>query len=101
MFNLVVRFNLVGRNLKALRIVTVVNIASHKGSSPAGFSAEKAGYYSSKGAHEAIMFKDEDPSKWNPTVTLILKRKIHPISMYFNRVDIAHTKKPALDTHWF
>jgi hypothetical protein len=71
--------------------------ATHKGSSPAGFSAEKAGYYSSTGEHEAIMFKDDDPAKWNPTVTLVLKKKIHPVPMYVNRVDIAHNKSPAFD----
>jgi len=72
-------------------------IASHKGSSPAGFRAEKAGYYFTTGEHETIMFKDDDPNKWNPTVTLILKKKIHPIPMYVNRVDIAHRKRPAFD----
>ena len=63
--------------------------ASHKntGSIDLGFQATKPGYYPTTKAHEFADFADSNPAKWNPTVTLVLKRIIHPIPMYAKLVD--------------
>ncbi len=52
--------------------------ASHKGFSPSAFNAEKNGYIPVRLRHDMLSFKDGDPEKWNPKVTLILKKKDHP-----------------------
>jgi len=67
--------------------------ASHKDSSfQLGFAVQKAGFYSAHSGYEFLVNTNR-----NPLVKLVLKRIIHPIPMYFNRVDIAHKKKPAFD----
>lgn len=71
-------------------------VVTHKGSFPAGYKAGKTGYYSSTGTREGIGL-DDDPAKWHPIVTLVLKKKFHPAPMYVNRVDIAHKVRPAFD----
>lgn len=49
--------------------------------------AEKEGYYSAGTGHEFAKFHDGDPAKWNPTVTLLLKKIINPIAMYVRSVN--------------
>lgn len=58
--------------------------ASHQntGSIDLGFRASKSGYYSATRGHEFSRFKDEDPAKWNPAVTLLLKKIGRPVPMY-------------------
>jgi hypothetical protein len=85
------------RDLKGVTDEHGIFIATHKGPSPSWFHAEREGYYSTYGEHETIMFKDDDPQKWNPTITLVLKKIIHPVPMFVSRVDIAHRERPAFD----
>jgi hypothetical protein len=65
------------------------------------FSVQKAGYYSIAGVHYMFVTegkKDKQiASVRNPIFTLVLKKIIHPVPMYVNRVDIAHRKAPAID----
>src|ERR1051325_2007573 len=61
------------------------------GSGPMGstdlfFGADKEGYYHAHLEHAFHKFSDSDPTKRNPTVTLLLKRIKHPISMYAKRM---------------
>ena len=60
-----------------------------------GLRASKSGYYSTSQPYDLGF--SYDVGKWNPTVTLVLKKVIHPIPMYVNRVDLAHKDKPAFD----
>jgi hypothetical protein len=76
--------------------------ASHKDSSrQLGISARKLGYYTTHGGHEFYVQGQYDDDRMasnrNPLITLVLKKVIRPVPMYANRVDIAHTKKPAFD----
>jgi hypothetical protein len=59
-----------------------------------GFAASKAGYYSAKIGYELAQLSDNDPAKWNPTVTLLLKKVIRPIPMYAKWVNLG---MPAFD----
>jgi hypothetical protein len=63
--------------------------ASHTntGSIDLGFKASKGGYYATSKAHEFAEFNDNDPAKWNPSETLVLKQIINPIPMYAKRLD--------------
>lgn len=67
---------------------------SNTGSIGLGFEVTKAGYYPTKKGHEFVQFQDTDPQKWNPTLTLVLKKIGHPIAMYAKHVE---TKMPAED----
>jgi len=49
--------------------------ASHKGFCPSAFNAGKNGYISVRSNHDMLSFRDNDPEKWNPKVTLVLKKK--------------------------
>ncbi len=49
--------------------------ASHKGFCPSAFNAGKNGYIPVRSSHDMLSFKDNDPEKWNPKVTLVLKKK--------------------------
>ena len=48
--------------------------ASHKGFCPSAFNAGKNGYIPVRSKHDMLSFKDNDPEKWNPKVTLVLKK---------------------------
>ena len=63
--------------------------ASHEntGSIDLGFQAIKTGYYPTTKGHEFVEFKDGDPSKWNPSETLCLKKVAKPIAMYAKRLN--------------
>jgi hypothetical protein len=52
------------------------------GSIGLGFRATKTGYYPASASHEFADFKQQDPTKWNPSVTLLLKKIGKPIPMY-------------------
>ena len=52
------------------------------GSIGLGFKAAKTGYYSATKGHEFAKFKESNPAKWNPTMTLLLKKIGKPIPMY-------------------
>lgn len=62
---------------------------SHEANSSIGlaFVATKAGYYSSRKGYELAQLKDNDPAKWNPNVTLVLRKIGQPIPMYAKRVE--------------
>jgi hypothetical protein len=51
---------------------------SHKGFCPSAFNAGKDGYIPVRSSHDMLAFKDNDPEKWHPSVTLVLKKKEHP-----------------------
>jgi len=57
------------------------------GSTDLGFSANKAGYYSTRASHEIAQLNDNNPAKWNHNVTLELKKIGKPIAMYAKQVD--------------
>jgi hypothetical protein len=60
-----------------------------------GFSAEKAGYYTTREPSYDLGFT-YDPAKWNPTQTIVLKKIGKPIAMYARKVQIEfpETNKP-------
>jgi hypothetical protein len=66
-----------------------------------GFDVKKEGYYISHGSYEFAFPGQFDSQRMasnrTPNVTIQLKRIIHPVPMYVNRVDIAHREKPAVD----
>ena len=61
---------------------------TNTGSIGLGFQASKAGYYTTTKGHEFAKFKDSDPSKWNPSETLVLKKIGHPVPLYAKWVDV-------------
>jgi hypothetical protein len=85
------------QEIKGITDSNGIFVVRHKGSFPSGYKAGKTGYYSSRGSREGIGLDDDDPAKWHQTMTLVLKKKINPVPMYVNRVDIAHNKPPAFD----
>jgi hypothetical protein len=47
---------------------------------------EKSGYYSAGRVHEFARFRNNDPQKWSPAMTLLLKRVGSPIPMHAKRI---------------
>lgn len=70
--------------------------ASHQntGSIDLGFQASKQGYYPSKTSYQFTKFKDSDPKKWIPDITLMIKRMRTPVAMYARAVNLG---VPVLD----
>ena len=62
--------------------------AGHTRSTDLFFGAGKEGYYRSHVEHEFARFKEGDPAKWNPTVTLLLKKTGTPTPMYAKSVNL-------------
>ena len=60
-----------------------------------GFHAEKAGYYPAWFEYALDFPTQYDPVKWNPNVTLLLKKIVKPIPMYAKWLN---THVPVLDT---
>jgi len=58
------------------------------GSISLGFQVTKVGYYPTTKGHEFAKFKENDPAKWNPNVTLVLKKIGQPIPMYAKSVNL-------------
>lgn len=58
-----------------------------------GFSAEKVGYYTTREPSYELEFA-YDPVRWNPTITLVLKKIIQPIPMFAKHLN---THVPSLD----
>jgi len=52
------------------------------GSVGLGFQVTKSRYYSTTKGHEFAKFADNDPQKWDPSETLLLKEVGKPIAMY-------------------
>lgn len=48
---------------------------SHKGFCPSAFNAGKKGYVTIRSSHDMLSFKDDNPAKWHPSVTLVLKKQ--------------------------
>jgi len=76
--------------------------ASHSDSSGVlGFNVKKEGYYNSRGSYKFAFSGQFDSQRMtsnrSPVVTVLLKKIIHPVPMYVNRVDIAHREKPDTD----
>ena len=71
---------------------------SHKntGSIELGIQVTKVGYYSTTKGHEFAKFKDNDPAKWNPDLTFVLKKIGQPIPMYARRarIEVPEVNKP-------
>lgn len=61
-------------------ICTVSHAAN--GSISLGFTAGMAGYYSATKAYELAQLDADDQAKWNPAVTLLLKKCIEPVAMH-------------------
>jgi hypothetical protein len=82
--NNTVTFDKIGGLTDANGIVQV----SHKANTSVdlGFQASKTGYYSTTVGHELAAFRDSDPEKWSPHITLILKKIGKPTAMYAKRV---------------
>lgn len=60
---------------------------TNTGSIGLGFQATKEGFYATTKGHAFVNFRDSDPAKWNPTVSLLLKKVGRPIAMYAKRVE--------------
>jgi hypothetical protein len=58
------------------------------GSTDLGFMATKQGYYPSKTGYGIAQLNDSDPAKWNPQITLLLKKIIRPVPMYAKWVNL-------------
>jgi hypothetical protein len=78
-----------GGNVQGLTDTNGIVLLSHPntGSIGVSFQATKGGYYATTKGHEFVEFKDGDPEKWNPTITLILKKIGSPIPMYAKYVE--------------
>jgi hypothetical protein len=65
-------------------------MTSHEanGSIALGFGVEKVGFYSARQGYELAQRAESDPARWNPKVTLLLRKIGHPISMYAKRVNL-------------
>ena len=90
------------KKIEGLSDVNGVFTATHLDSSHTlGFDVKKDGYYISHGSYEFAFPGQYDSqrmaSNHSPNVTILLKRIIHPVPMYVNRVDIAHREKPAME----
>jgi hypothetical protein len=72
----------------------VFSTSGRGGSTDLFFGASKEGYYHSHLEHEFTKFKANDPAKWNPNVTLLLKRVGKPTPMYARGVNLG---VPAFD----
>src|SRR5208282_902595 len=64
---------------------------ANTGSIGLGLQVSKTGYYPTTQGHEFAKFQDNDPAKWNPTITLVLKKIGKPIAMYAKKEE---TKTP-------
>jgi hypothetical protein len=84
-----------GGNVQGLTDTNGVVLLSHPntGSIGVAFQANKAGYYATTKGHQFVEFKDGDPEKWNPTVTLLLKKIGQPIAMYAKKEEIKMPKE--------
>ena len=60
----------------------VFTASGRSGSSDLFFGASKAGYYHSHLEHEFARFKNDDPERLSPRITLLLKKIIRPTAMY-------------------
>lgn len=80
--------NEAGGNVHAMTDTNGVCLLSHSNTGSVGlaFQATKNGYYSTTRGHEFAQFKDSDPSKWNPSETLVLKAIGKPIAMYAKNI---------------
>lgn len=66
---------------------------ANNGSIGLGFHVTKAGYYPTTKGHEFAKFQDNDPAKWNPNETLVLKKIGQPIAMYAKKEDAKMPKE--------
>ncbi|HWD91715.1 MAG TPA: carboxypeptidase-like regulatory domain-containing protein [Verrucomicrobiae bacterium] len=57
------------------------------GSIDLGFVASKTGYYPAKTGYALAQLNNNNPEKWNPSVTLMLKKIGTPIPMYVRHVE--------------
>lgn len=90
------------KEIKGITDANGVFVASHSDSSGVlEIKVTKTNYYGSGGS-----YKFAYPGQFNtqrmasnrtPDITVSLKKIIHPVPMYVNRVDIAHREKPAID----
>lgn len=69
-------------------------VHENTGSIGLGFRTTKPGYYPATKGHQFADYRQEEPAKWNPTITLLLKRIVNPIPMYAKRLN---THVPTLD----
>lgn len=72
----------------------IFSSSGRTGSTDLFFGANKEGYYSAHSDYELAELKKNDTAKWNPTITLLLKKIGAPIPMYAKRLN---THVPALD----
>jgi hypothetical protein len=81
------------RKVEGLTGANGVFAVSHRDSSlRLGFEVQKEGYYRTRDGRDFTVQTNR-----NLAVTLVVKRIIHPVPMYANRVDFAHAKKLPLD----
>lgn len=81
--------NEAGESVHGLTDTNGIVRLSHAATGSVGlsFQATKAGYYSTTRGHEFAKFQDNNPDKWNPSETLLLKKVGKPIAMYAKRID--------------
>ncbi len=66
----------------------IFSVLERSGSIEVMCSAEKSGYYSAGGGHEFAHFKENNPEKYHPKLTLLLQKIIKPIPMYAKSVNL-------------
>ncbi|HEV7927007.1 MAG TPA: HEAT repeat domain-containing protein [Verrucomicrobiae bacterium] len=81
------------RKIEGLTGANGVFVGSHRDNTlRLAFEAQKDGYYRTRAGRD---FTDE--TNRNFALTLVVKKMIHPVPMYANRVDFVHGKKLPLD----
>jgi hypothetical protein len=85
----------IAEKIEGLTDINGLFTASHgnTGSIDLSFRATKTGYYPTTQGHEFARFKDSDPNKWNPNLTLVLKKIGKPIPMYARREEMTLQKE--------
>jgi len=80
--------NSIGTAIRGLTDTNGIFLASHDAySGELGFAAEKKGYYPTRKPSYDLGFT-YDPARWNPTITLVLKKIGDPIPMYAKREEM-------------
>jgi hypothetical protein len=80
------KYGAYGDKIEGVTDTNGVFVASHTDSTPSlGIHVQKAGYYKTYYDHEMGLPEQYSFEKWNPNLTLVLKKIGQPISMYAKR----------------
>lgn len=71
--------------------------ASHNSSNSVGYRAEKDGYYQSFGEYRFKQIQNGHWEPWNPEVTVVMRKKENPVSMYARDTLLTKITIPVVD----